>query len=370
MDITTLHAVRRFPLLGRPLPACPSPQDRIKEITESAAEHPGTDGMHQAAHALNKAALLAGDCGLADLAHDLCWQHINIYRQAGPRLTVLQARYMIEPVLNLARLHIRADNGDQALRLLDALYQAVTAHADLIVEGHTLPLADLVGTRQEHHKLREWVWLQYLADGVRALAMVGRWDEAVTHARVHSGIGTHLMEGRQAEIIAHCLHGARQTARIILQECELTEPWERQVAACLNVMCSNTNGTSDSRDVTAMVGQFLGSTPVPGYAVYRARLGLTVTTLAGATDPIVADRLLARTMAETIASGDGYAARDVLGSAISLTSRPRKALARLVTSAGLGAAVLAEPLLGSLTTSAELATEALARSMLGAAQRT
>ncbi|MBF8184225.1 hypothetical protein ITP53_00365 [Nonomuraea sp. K274] len=75
-------------------------------------------------------------------------------------------------------------------------------------------------------------------------------------------------------------------------------------------------------------------------------------------------------MAEAIASDDGYAARDVLGyPAISLTSGPRKALARLVASAGLGAGVLAEPLLGSLITSAQFAAEALARSMLGAAQR-
>lgn len=57
----------------------------------------------------------------------------------GPvRLTVLQARYMLEPVVNLARLQIRAADSDQALHLLEARYTAVTTNADLIIEGaHT-----------------------------------------------------------------------------------------------------------------------------------------------------------------------------------------------------------------------------------------
>jgi hypothetical protein len=269
---------------------------------------------------------------------------------------------MLEPALNLARLQIRAENGDRALRLLDSVYQAVTTHVDLVVDERTLPLADVVGTRQEYHKLREWVWLQYLAEGIRVLAMAGRWEEAVTHARAHNGIGAHLMEGRQTEIIACCLHGSREVARTILDASELTQPWERQVGACLNVMCSSLNG----QDVTTMAEQFFGNKPVPGYVVFRTRFGLTAATLAGATDPVAANRVLTQVAAEVIESGDGYAARDVLGyrsTVTRLTGEHHEALASLVTAAGLGSGALPEPLLDSLTTSAKLAGETLARSV-------
>ncbi|SDL63575.1 hypothetical protein [Nonomuraea jiangxiensis] len=371
MDITTLHAVvRLFPLVGRPRPACPSLQERVREIAEIAdiAWQQGANGLHQAAHALNKAALVASDCGLGDLARDLCWQHIDVYRRIGAPLTVPHARYMLEPVLNLARLQIRAENGDQALRLLDAVYQAVTARTELVVEGQPLPTAGLIGTRQEHHKLREWAWLQYLADGIRALAMAGRWDEAVTHAKVHNGVGVHLMEGRQAEIIAHCLHGASQAARNVLEECELTEPWERQVGACLNVMSA---GRSLSRDGHAMVQQFLGSEPIPGYAVFRARFGLAVATLTGAFDVCTADRVLVQVAMEALQSGDGYAARDVLGhhTVMRLAGDHRRGLTELVASAGLGSESLPAPLLDSITASVKLAREVLAKSLPATASR-
>ncbi|MEV0633239.1 hypothetical protein, partial [Nonomuraea wenchangensis] len=270
MDPATLSAaVRRFPLVGRARPACPSLSERVKEIADIAdiAARQGADALHEGAHALNKAALLASDCGLPDLARDLCWQHIDIYRTAGPTLTVLQARYMLEPALNLARLQIRADPGEHALRLLDAMYQAVMGGTDLEIEGQTLPLTNLAGTQEEHHRLREWVWLQYLADGIRALALAGRWDEAVTHAKAHRGIGLHLMEGRQAEIIAHCLRGAPGAARAVLEESTPTEPWEQQVAACLRVMCAEPKEPPTSHDMAAMVEHFVRHKPVRGYAV-------------------------------------------------------------------------------------------------------
>src|SRR5690348_3943150 len=93
MNPSTLHtAVRRFPLLGRPRPACPALTDRVAEIARTAAtaQEQGTDGMSETAHTLNKAALIASDCGLPHLARTWCWQHINLYRQLD-RLTVLQA---------------------------------------------------------------------------------------------------------------------------------------------------------------------------------------------------------------------------------------------------------------------------------------
>lgn len=90
-----------------------------------------------------------------------------------------------------------------------------------------------------------------------------------------------------------------------------------------------------------MVEHFLGREPRPGYAVFRARLGLTAAALASSADPIAADRVFTQVADETITSTDGYAARDVLrhpGSLTATTSAQRDALGALVTSSGLGGA--------------------------------
>lgn len=137
MNPTTLAAARCFPLLGRPRPACPPLSERVKEIADivHAAGGQDADSLAEGAHALNKAALVASDCGMTSLARELCWQHIDIYRAVDRPLNVLQARYMLEPVLNLARLQIRASDGGQALRLLRSMYRAVRSNTDLVIDG-------------------------------------------------------------------------------------------------------------------------------------------------------------------------------------------------------------------------------------------
>ncbi|GLW08734.1 hypothetical protein Misp01_38640 [Microtetraspora sp. NBRC 13810] len=243
----------------------------------------------------------------------------------------------------------------------EAPYQAIINGTDLMIENRTLPLTNLSGTRQEHHKLREWVWLQYLADGIRTLALADRWDEAVTHAKAHQGIGLHLMEGRQAAIIAHCLRGMPWAARSVLEESTTTEPWEQQVVPCLRVMCAEPRGTAANQNNKEMIEHFLEHQPLPGYAVFRARLGLTVATLASNTDITAANHVHAQVTTEVIESGDGYAARDALTHRPpgSMSDAHREALASLVTSSGLGAGKLPAPLLNTLTCSARTATEAL-----------
>lgn len=363
----TPAAARRFPLLGRPRPTAAVLPDRVQEIADIAhgAAQDGVDGLAQGAQALNKAALVASDCSMTDLARRLCWQHIDVYRAAGRPLTVLQARYMLEPVLNLARLHLRAGDGDQALHQVKAMYRAVASGCDLIVDGRVLPLDGLAGTRHEHHKLREWVWLHLLGEGVRALALAGRWDDAAAHAHAYRGIGRHLMEGRQAMILAHCLNGATAAARAALGESTPEQPWERQVAACLTVMC--TSGAPPHRDVETMVSRFVERQPTPGYAVFRAQLGLTVAALAGTTDPEAARRTLGQVADEVIRSGDGYAAREVLryrGPQTGwLTGEQGSGLSDLLAASGLGAGRLPGSLLRSLVASTHNAAEALATSL-------
>lgn len=370
MDPTTLAiAARRFPLLGRPRPACPSLVHRVQEVADIArrAGQENADALAEGAHALNKAALIASDCGVPTLARDLCWRHIDIYRAATRPLTVLQARYMLEPVLNLARLQIRASDGEQALRLLTAMYRAVMSGTDLVIDGRTLPLTDLTGSRPEHHKLREWVWLHLVGDGTRALTLAERWDDAVAHAQAHRGVGLHLMEGRQATIVAHCLKGAGVEANAVLAESRPVQPWELQVASCLKVMCTGTAGVSARRDISTMIGHFIGQEPMPGYAAFRTQLGLTVTTLASTADPEAADAVLTQVADEAIKAGDGYAARDVLRyhdtRVANSTGEQSEALVDLLISSGLGAGTLPEGLLDSLISSVQAAVEVLSESL-------
>jgi hypothetical protein len=229
-----------------------------------------------------------------------------------------------------------------------------------------LPLAEVTGTRYEHHKLREWVWLHLLGDGIRALTLAGRWDQAVAHAQAHRGIGLHLMEGRQATIVAHCLNGPPAAAQAALAESTPQQPWELQVASCLKVMCTHADRTPASREITAMIENFLQGDPMPGYAVFRCQLGLAVITLVRASDSGAADRIFSQVVDEAIDADDGYAAREVLrfpAALEGLTSEQRNELADLVTSSGLGAGTLPDSLLHSLSISTHTAAELLSASV-------
>lgn len=365
MDESTLVAAsRRFPLLSRPRPACPSLAERVQEIAQisHSTRAEGTDILMEATHALNKAALLISDAGLAPFARDLCWQQINIFRDAGPALTVTEVGYMLAPVLNLARLSIRSGGGNEAVDLLENMLQAVKQRSDLEIEDRTLPIAKMIGTREEHRKLYAWAWKACISDGVRALVVQARWDEAVRHAERHRGIGLHLMDGRQAAIVADCLTGRADTATRLFEGSTLTEQWEKQVATCLDVMCAYSAGKPVSAEALAMVEAFHDQQPVPGYAPYFARLGLSVATLAAALYPEAATRALARAAEAALKSGDGYAAREIIGfksTALCLEQQHREALTGLAASSGLGAGPLPEPLLDSFLVSVDIAEKAL-----------
>jgi hypothetical protein len=366
-------AVRRFPLLGRPRPDCPALPARIQEITDAVdtARHKADHGMADAAHALNKAALIASDVGMPDLARRLCWQHIDTFRHAGRPLTILEARYLLEPVLNLARLQIRTDHGTAALRLLESMYDAVTQRCDLVVAGQTLPLANLLGEPADRRQLRQWVWLQLIGEGVRALTLAGRWNEAAEHARRHNGIGDHLLEGRQAKVITLCLRGERARALQLLAESAMTEAWEQNIAACLHLMCLQSGGEpSVPADVTALVvaaiGRYERCTSAANYASYRARLGLTIATLAHNIGPSTATALLGQVAQNAISSADGYAARDVLGfrePIEGITDDQRCRLKHLTMDSGLGVGSLPRPFLQQLTALADEAAAVLDASL-------
>ncbi|GAA1834000.1 hypothetical protein [Actinomadura chokoriensis] len=365
---TQKKALRYLPLLGRRHPVCPPLPERVQEIIDLAciAERQDANALHSAAHALNKAALLASDNGLSREARQLCWQHIDVYRPAGHRLTTLQARYMLEPVVNLARLHIRDRDPEAALRILKEMHHAGTTGTDLMVDGRVLPLGQLTGSQEERNKLREWVWLQLLTDGTRALTSTGRWEDAVALAEAHRGIGTHLLEGRQVAILAAFFSKRPDKARELLHASTPTEPWEHQVASCLAVICGSAGSQVHHTLSTAMIRAFRDREPVTGYALFRVRLGLTVTALAGIDVHSQVPTLLRQVAAEAVDSGDGYAARAALNHGISglrLPPHQRHALVDLVAASGLDSGPLPPPLQARFANATDTAVRALSASL-------
>ncbi|WP_328468785.1 hypothetical protein OHA21_00040 [Actinoplanes sp. NBC_00393] len=342
MDPAIHAALRRFPLIGRPRPSCPNLELRLQEVIDAVAagEQKGEDGMHDVAHALNKAALIASDARMPDLARRLCWQHIDAYRNAGRPLTFLECRYMLEPVHNLARLQLRSGQDAPALTLLEAMHQAVTEHRNLDLENQTLPTGTLVGAPRDEQSLRRWVWLQLVGDGVRALALADRWPDAAAHARRHHVIGDHLLEGRQASIIAHLVENQPAQAAISLVATVLAEPWENEVAPCFHAMCAAAGDSERAagQHLDVALARLRARKQGPQYSSYRTRLGLTIAILAQPTRPDFSAGVAVQTAEEAIDCVDGYAARDVLGCkelVPAVTSRQRAALARIAQECGL-----------------------------------
>jgi hypothetical protein len=360
---TALRAgLRWLPLAGWPRPACPPLPARVAEIIALVREagEPGTDSLSGTAQALNKAALLASDCGLGDLARDLCWRHIDSYRQASRPLTVDIARRMLGPALNLARLKLRSGEPDSALQMLEAIHRAVTAGSDLIIDGQVLPVAGLAGSPQEHARLRSIVRQHHLTDGIRAHATAGRWDQAARLAEALDGVSARLTEGHQAVIIARCLEGDLTAARSILAQTVAAEPWETHVAACLTVICSTAAGADSA--VCTMTGQFLAGGPAPRCTLFWARLGLTIAALAGRAHPQRAEAVIGAIAEAAIQAADGYAARDIAQSPAAgvLEEQRRNCLAELAAASGLGCCLLPAELLGPFddAVTAALATQA------------
>ncbi|MGW7688777.1 TetR/AcrR family transcriptional regulator [Streptomyces asiaticus] len=210
------HPETALPAARRPPPAASSPissspsrptphHPRVKEISELARSAEREGKLSLAAAAQNKAALIACDCGMPDLAHTLCWRHAEVYLCAQP-LSAQEARHALEPVVNIARLLIRDGDGNGAYHLLDGLVQAARARGRAEVDGHTISFNDLTATDEEHHQLYQWLWTVLLGDGTRALVAAEAWDRARSHARRHRGAGQRLLDGRQVEVLGRRDH--------------------------------------------------------------------------------------------------------------------------------------------------------------------
>lgn len=358
MDATAPQA-RRFPLVARPRPACTPLTQRVADLRRRAAAAARENDPAAATAVFNLAALLASDCGRPDLAHQ--WStRLARAALAHPPQDFRAASHSLEPIINLARLRTRAGDGNGAWAILEDLYRAVTSRTDTTVEGITVPAARLAADPTEHRELRRWLWAVLLSSGAHALAVAGRWDDAYRRLDQHHGIGRRMLDGRQIAVIAHTTAGRHGQASTLLRDTEPGEPWERAVTACLTLLCQRTT-TSIERNHAVHAYQALNPAEA-GLAVFHTRLGLSLVDALGgihqpAAHPIPTDLIKQ-------ATGDGYAARDLLahaGCRSILTPRQVEQFTDCVSTCGLDAGVVPDPLLAELTDALDIAARLVDR---------
>lgn len=305
---------QRFPLIARWRPAClPLPQ-RVASIVSLANSAVTERDSSLASTVFNQTALLASDVGDSDLARDLCHRHAAAYLHACPQpsTTVIRA---LEPVVNLARLLIRAGRPDEGYRYLLALYKAVSAGAAARVENIDVP-AVLTATAQDQREVRAWLWRVLLADGTRALTTAGRWADALDHLKEHRGIGNRMLDGRQVAVIAALTSGDADGAADLLAATTPGDLWEQAVTMTLAVFCDRALGRLAEDDLDGLAAVYERMPAEPGMTVFTTRLGLSMLDAIGVTEHPAASRIAKSLHHRTVASTDGYAARECLASLI------------------------------------------------------
>lgn len=353
MNALLQRVAQRFPLIARPRPACVPLRTRIAELRElsDAASH-GTEDKHitLASETLNKAALIASDCGVPALARSLCWRHFTAYLSARP-LNASQARHALEPLINLARLAVRERDGARGYLLLNSLFRAVSSGGTADIDGHRIMFNGLTRTSGDLHTVRKWLWGVFLNEGIRALISAGQWEQAVAHAQQHRGVGQRLLDGRQATIVAHCLAGDTDIALKLVADSELIQPWEHAVAGCLRLLCSRAAGHSTGDIAAEFQRHYFELDQTPGLLVFRMRLSQTMLDFATESDRPFATRVFMSMIGDILATADGYAAREVLAhkqASALLSLAEQRELAVAVHNAGLGLGTIPDPLMSDI----------------------
>ncbi|MFI7077571.1 hypothetical protein ACIBO1_09780 [Micromonospora sp. NPDC049903] len=345
---------RRFPLVARQRPICTPLDQRVIDLQQRAHVARAQRDTAAATAVFNLAALLASDCGIPDLARTWC------HRLAAVALANdHEPQHALEPLVNLARLHIRAGNGPAAWTLLEELFQAIDIRTDTTIDGITVPAARLTNTPTAHSATRRWLWTVLLGTGAHALATAGRWDEASRRLSQYKGIGTRMLDGRQVKVIAHAMAGRHQQARAMLSATQPSEPWEDAVTTCLSLHLPPV-GPADV--ITAALNAYQALDHVkPELTVFHLRLGLSVI------DALRHDHPARKEVAANLvhqAAVDGYAARDFLAhpehSDIA-TTRQIQQLTDLVSACGLALGSMPSAHLVTLNSALDIAESAIAR---------
>jgi hypothetical protein len=314
----------------------------------------------RAAETYNLAALIASDCGMAELARDLCWRQFD-HLQRGRHLPAAAAKLTLQPLVNLGRLALRDGDSDSAYQLFNTLYDATRSAESATIGGRTVDLSDLTRNDTEHRQLVGWLWTVMLTDATRALTRAGRWADALDHIQRHRGLGRRPLDGRQVAVLAHCARRNLDAAARLLADTDTAEPWEAAVAACLHLLIEHAHGRQPSdTDLATAARSLLGLTPGRENRTFRAALGLCLVDLAA--DSPWPGPLLRYVADLARYHRDAYAARDLLKHPHSRTHLDSTALAGLtatVQRAGIGHGTIPEDLRADLLRSLDVAEPAL-----------
>ncbi|MBL6280240.1 hypothetical protein JMF97_29175 [Micromonospora fiedleri] len=319
--------------------------------------------MAAATAVFNLAALLASDCGLPDLARAWCHRLATIALAHDS-----EPQHALEPIVNLARLHIRAGDGPAAWTLLETLFQAIDTRTDTLIDSLTIPAARLTDTPGAHTKTRTWLWTVLLGTGAHALATAGQWDEAGHRLSQYKGVGQRMLDGRQIAVIAHVVAGRHRQARAMLDATQRGEPWEDAVTACLLLLMPDSN-LADDQEARALTAYHALGPAKPGLTVFHTRLGLTLLDTLGQDHP-AAEQITVELIHH--AAGDGYAARDLLTRPTCLAAtrhHPANQLKALVSACGLDHGTMPTAQLRTLLRALDLAESVIAGSRGRSASR-
>ncbi|MCZ4510755.1 hypothetical protein O3Q52_21700 [Streptomyces sp. ActVer] len=340
---------QRFPLVARFRPACLPLPKRVRALADLADTALKTTDQGRASAVYNQAALIASDLELPNLAREMCHQHAAAYLHACP-LPGMSAIRGLEPIVNLARLRIRAGRADEGRQRLLDLYEAVEAGAAARFDGVAVP-ADLTATDEDRHEVRAWLWRVLLADGTRTLTTRGRWAEAKTHIEAHRGVGKRMLDGRQVAVLAALVVGDTTSAAALLADTTPGDPWEQAVTACLTVLCRRAAGQPIDGHLVDLVTTYSERKAEPGMTVFDIRLGLTVLDAIGSAEAPGARRIVEELHLRMTDAEDGYAARENLAHplfAALATDRQAQECRALVRACALGARTVPEELRGQL----------------------
>ncbi|WP_369197605.1 hypothetical protein [Streptomyces djakartensis] len=297
---------QRFPLVARFRPACLPLPERVRALVDLAdtAVKKADQGLASAVY--NQAALITSDLGLPDLAREMCHQHAAAYLHACP-LPGMSAIRGLEPVVNLARLQIRAGYADEGRQRLLDLYKAVETGTATRSEGVNVP-ADLTAASEDRQEVRAWLWRVLLADGTRTLTTKGRWAEALVHIEAHHGIGQRMLDGRQVAVLATLVANDTAGAAGLLADTLPGDSWEQAVADCLAAFSRLGAGQPADRHLEDLTAAYLGRQAELGMTVFDIRLGLTVLDAIGSAESPTAHLVVEDLHRRTTNAEDGYAA--------------------------------------------------------------
>ncbi|MFI1400699.1 hypothetical protein [Streptomyces sp. NPDC020681] len=358
---------RRFPLVARFRPACLPLPARVRALVE-LADRAGKQGKQGLASAVyNQAALLASDLGLPDLARSMCHRHAAAYLHACP-LPAMSAIRGLEPLVNLARLQIRAGRTDDGRQRLLDLFAAVGAGEAAVFEGITVP-ADLIRTAEDRRDVHAWLWRVLLADGARTLTTTGRWREALAHIEQHRGVGTRMLDGRQVAVVASLTVGDTARAEELITGTAPGDPWEQRVTASLTALCRCEAGQHDDDCLADLVNTYLSHEAKPGLTVFDIGLGLTALDAVASSQHAGSRSLVEDLVRRATEAGDGYAAHEVLAHPLFIalaTDRQIQDCEDLVRACGLEAGALQDELYRALSAAVDSSEVVITRSLTAA----